>query len=62
MMAGDRQIRDEKSIAVRHAIVMARIKRRMIHFGEDEVPAERDDYVLHRASLEQMLAGSYRWD
>ena len=48
--------------AVRHAIVMARIKRRMIHFGEDEVPAERDDYVLHRASLEQMLAGSYQWD
>ena len=48
--------------AVRHAIVMARIKRRMIHFGEDEVPAERDDYVLHRASLEQMLAGSYEWD
>jgi aminoglycoside phosphotransferase (APT) family kinase protein len=48
--------------AARHAIVMARIKRRMIHFGEDEVPAERDDYVLHRASLEQMLAGSYRWD
>jgi aminoglycoside phosphotransferase (APT) family kinase protein len=48
--------------AVRHAIVMARIKRRMIHFGEDEVPAERDDYVLHRASLEQMLAGTYRWD
>jgi aminoglycoside phosphotransferase (APT) family kinase protein len=48
--------------AVRHAIVMARIKRRMIHFGEDEVPVERDDYVLHRASLEQMLAGSYRWD
>jgi hypothetical protein len=48
--------------AVRHAIVMARIKRRMIHFGEDEVPAERDDYVLHRASLEQMLADSYRWD
>ena len=29
---------------------------------QDEVPAERDDYVLHRASLEQMLAGSYRWD
>ena len=45
--------------AVRHAIVMARIMRRMIHFGEDAVPAEWDDYVLHRASLEQMLAGSY---
>jgi aminoglycoside phosphotransferase (APT) family kinase protein len=48
--------------AVRHAIVMARIKRRMIHFGEDEVPADPDDYVLHRASLEQLLAGTYRWD
>jgi aminoglycoside phosphotransferase (APT) family kinase protein len=48
--------------ALRHAIVMARIKRRMIHFGEDEVPADPDDYVLHRASLEQLLAGTYRWD
>jgi aminoglycoside phosphotransferase (APT) family kinase protein len=48
--------------ALRHAIVMARIKRRMIHFGEDEVPAEMDDYVLHRASLEKLLAGSYEWD
>jgi aminoglycoside phosphotransferase (APT) family kinase protein len=48
--------------AVRHAIVMARIKRRMIHFGEDEVPADPDDYVMHRASLEQLLAGTYRWD
>jgi aminoglycoside phosphotransferase (APT) family kinase protein len=48
--------------ALRHAIVMARIKRRMIHFGEDEVPGDPDDYVLHRASLEQLLAGTYRWD
>jgi aminoglycoside phosphotransferase (APT) family kinase protein len=48
--------------AFRHAIVMARIRRRMIHFGEDEVPADPDDYVMHRASLEQMLAGTYRWD
>ena len=48
--------------ALRHAIIMARIKRRMIHFGEDEVPADPDDYVLHRASLERLLAGSYRWD
>ena len=48
--------------ALRHAIVMARIKRRMIHFGEDEVPADPDDYVMHRASLEQLLAGTYRWD
>jgi aminoglycoside phosphotransferase (APT) family kinase protein len=48
--------------ALRHAIVMARIKRRMIHFGEDQVPDDPDDYVLHRASLDQLLAGTYRWD
>jgi aminoglycoside phosphotransferase (APT) family kinase protein len=48
--------------ALRHAIIMARIKRRMIHFGEDEVPADPDDYVMHRASLERLLAGTYRWD
>jgi aminoglycoside phosphotransferase (APT) family kinase protein len=48
--------------ALRHAIIMARIKRRMIHFGEDEVPEDPDDYVMHRASLERLLAGTYRWD
>ena len=48
--------------ALRHAIVMGRIKRRMIHFGEDEVSADPDDYVMHRASLEKLLAGTYRWD
>ena len=48
--------------ALRHAIIMARIRRRMIHFGEDQVPADPDDYVMHRASLEQLLAGTYRWD
>jgi aminoglycoside phosphotransferase (APT) family kinase protein len=48
--------------ALRHAIVMARIKRRMIHFGEDEVPPDIDDYVMHRASLDKMLDGTYRWD
>jgi aminoglycoside phosphotransferase (APT) family kinase protein len=48
--------------ALRHAIIMARIRRRMIHFGEDDVPADPDDYVMHRASLELLLAGTYRWD
>jgi aminoglycoside phosphotransferase (APT) family kinase protein len=48
--------------AVRHANVMARVKRRMIHFGEDQAPADPDDYVLHRETLERMLAGTYRWD
>lgn len=48
--------------ALRHAIVMARIKRRMIHMGEDTAPAERDDYIMHRATLEAMLDGTYGWD
>jgi len=48
--------------ALRHAIVMARVKRRMIHFGEDQTPSDPDDYVMHRASLERLLAGTYRWD
>jgi aminoglycoside phosphotransferase (APT) family kinase protein len=48
--------------ALRHAIVMARVKRRMIHFGEDQVPDEIDDYVMHRASLDKLLDGTYRWD
>ena len=43
--------------AVRHANVMARVKRRMIHFGEDPAPADPDDYVLHRETLERMLGG-----
>ncbi|NKY35175.1 phosphotransferase family protein [Nocardia speluncae] len=48
--------------ALRHAIVMARIKRRMIHMGEDTAPADRDDYIMHRATLEAMLDGTYGWD
>ena len=48
--------------ALRHAIVMSRVKRRMIHFGEDQVPEDPDDYVMHRASLDKLLAGTYRWD
>ncbi|WP_280382239.1 phosphotransferase family protein [Nocardia wallacei] len=48
--------------ALRHGIVMARVKRRMIHFGEDTDTADRDDYVMHRTSLEALLAGTYTWD
>lgn len=47
--------------ALRHGIVMSQIRRRMIHFGEAPVPDELDDYVLHRAALEKLLAGSYEW-
>ncbi|WP_024806234.1 phosphotransferase family protein [Nocardia sp. BMG51109] len=48
--------------ALRHGIVMARIKRRMIHFGEDTDTDDRDDYIMHRPSLEALLAGTYDWD
>ncbi len=48
--------------ALRHGVVMARIKRRMIHFGEDTDTPDRDDYVMHRASLEALLDGTYEWD
>jgi len=26
------------------------------------VPEDIDDYVLHRASLDKLLAGTYGWD
>jgi aminoglycoside phosphotransferase (APT) family kinase protein len=44
--------------ALRHGIVMARIKRRMIHFGEEVAPDDPDDYVMHRAALEELIGGA----
>lgn len=41
--------------ALRHGIVMARIKRRMIHFGEEVKPEDPDDYVMHRRALEELI-------
>lgn len=41
--------------ALRHGIVMSQIKRRMVHFGEEERPAHPDDHVMHRAALEQLI-------
>lgn len=47
--------------ALRHAIVMSRVQKRAIHFGEAEMPDDVDDLIMHRAALEAMLAGTY-WD
>jgi aminoglycoside phosphotransferase (APT) family kinase protein len=47
--------------ALRHGIIMSRIARRAIHFGEAEMPDDVDDLIMHRSTLESMLAGSY-WD
>ncbi len=45
--------------AVRHAVVMSRVARRQVLFGEIPMPEDPDDMIMHRASLEQMLSGSY---
>jgi aminoglycoside phosphotransferase (APT) family kinase protein len=45
--------------AFRHGIVMARISRRQMRFGELEMPADPSDLVMHRATLDRMMEGSY---
>ncbi|MCT9093959.1 phosphotransferase family protein [Streptomyces sp. ASQP_92] len=45
--------------ALRHAVVMLRIAYRQLHFGEVEPPADPDALILHRASLEAMVCGTY---
>jgi aminoglycoside phosphotransferase (APT) family kinase protein len=47
--------------ALRHAIVMSRVARRQVLFGEIEMPEDPDDMIMHRATLEQMLENRY-WD
>ena len=45
--------------ALRHAIVMSRVARRQVLFGEIEMPDDPDDMIMHRATLEQMLENRY---
>ncbi|GAA3195060.1 phosphotransferase family protein [Nonomuraea roseoviolacea] len=42
--------------ALRHGVIMARVWRRRIHFGEQAMPDDPDDLVLHRTTLERMIA------
>jgi aminoglycoside phosphotransferase (APT) family kinase protein len=42
--------------ALRHAVIMARIQRRAIHFGEALAPVDPDELVVHRLLLEELLA------
>ncbi len=44
--------------ALRHAIVMARVTLRAIHFGESAMPDDTDELVLHRARLREMIAST----
>ena len=45
--------------ALRHAIVMSRVARRQVLFGEIAMPDDPDDMIMHRPTLEQMLEGTY---
>ena len=45
--------------ALRHAIVMSRVAQRSVLFGEMEMPDDPDDMIMHRATVERMLAGTY---
>ncbi len=45
--------------ALIHAVVMYRIQCRAIDFGQAEEPDDADDMILHRATLEAMLDGTY---
>ncbi|MBT2504875.1 phosphotransferase family protein [Streptomyces sp. ISL-98] len=45
--------------ALRHAVVMLRVAYRQVHFGEVRVPADPDAMILHRASLDTMVRGTY---
>ena len=45
--------------ALRHGIVMFRITRRSIRFGEAEMPEDPDHAIAHHAHLRRMLDGVY---
>lgn len=45
--------------ALIHAVIMYRINCRAIHFGQASEPDDPDDMILHRATLEAMMAGTY---
>jgi len=45
--------------ALRHAIVMFRITRRAILFGESAMPEDPDEAILHHAHLRRMLDDRY---
>ena len=45
--------------ALRHAIVMARVHQRSVHFGEADEPENPDDAVMHCELLRRMMAGNY---
>ncbi|KXP01439.1 phosphotransferase family protein [Tsukamurella pseudospumae] len=47
--------------AIVHGVIMYRIQTRAIDFGASVPPENPDDMILHRASIEKMLDGTY-WE
>lgn len=47
--------------ALRHGSVMARVLSRSVAFGEQEMPEDPQDLVMHRRSIDALVAGTY-WD
>ncbi|BDH57406.1 hypothetical protein MTP03_23450 [Tsukamurella sp. PLM1] len=47
--------------AIVHGVIMYRIATRAVDFGASVAPENADDMILHRASIEKMLDGTY-WD
>jgi len=45
--------------ALRHGIIMFRVARRQIAFGQTVMPADANDLILHRATVEGMMEGTY---
>jgi hypothetical protein len=45
--------------ALRFAIVSVRTSTRGIAYGQSEMPADPDDFIMFRNLLEQMLDGSF---
>ena len=45
--------------ALRHAVVMARVTLRSVHFGTAVLPEQLDDMVPHKATVYAMIAGTY---
>jgi aminoglycoside phosphotransferase (APT) family kinase protein len=47
--------------ALRHAMIMARVRERSVHFGEGEWPDDVDEVIPHRHVMQQMFDGSW-WE
>jgi aminoglycoside phosphotransferase (APT) family kinase protein len=45
--------------ALRHGTIMVRVMGRQVFFGARDAPEDREEFILHRHSLDRMLEGAY---